>query len=309
MNRTVRAEQIDGARVPVAEIDRICAAAEAADGVEALGEQPVRALRGRSPEVMHLVARDGDRVVGYAQLDDRTTPVAEMVVDPAVRRRGAGRSLLTELVVLAPDVAVWAHGDLPAARSLADAAGMHRTRELLRMRRDGDDRPVIDPVRPPEGIEFGSLAEAGNRWPGLDAVGGLLQVNNDSFSWHPEQGGWTRQQLEDRLAVDWVDPAGVFLAVETAGPGPRVVGFHWTKIHPVTDGEAPVGEVYVVGVDPAQQGRRLGTALTRLGVRHLEGTGVGAVILYVEGDNVPARRTYERLGFVVDHVDATYSGG
>lgn len=309
MNHTVSVEQVAGAAIPVDEILAICEAATATDGVEALGEQPIRALRDRSAEVLHLVARDGDAFVGYAQLDRRAQPVAEMVVDPGSRRHGAGRSMLTALVALAPEVAVWAHGDLPAARALAAASGMHRTRELLRMRRDGLAGPVIEEVRPPAGIEFGTLAEADSRWPGMDAVGGLLEVNNASFSWHPEQGGWTRRQLEERLAVDWVDPTGVFLAVETGDPGPRVVGFHWTKVHPAPAGEPAVGEVYVVGVDPGQQGRRLGTSLTRLGVRHLEESGVAAVILYVEGDNVPARRTYERLGFVVDHVDTTYSGG
>src|SRR5699024_8929353 len=106
----------------------------------------------------------------------------------------------------------------------------------------------------------------------------------------------------------WVDPAGVFLAVDITGDRPRLAGFHWTKTVPGEAGQAPEGEVYVVGVDPADQGRGLGGVLTILGVAHLEGpVGVGSVVLYVEGDNTPARRTYERLGFAIEHVDATYN--
>ena len=117
----------------------------------------------------------------------------------------------------------------------------------------------------------------------------FLRVNNAAFAWHPEQGGWTAGQLDERLAVDWVDPAGIFLAVDVTGPAPRLAGSHWTKTVAPAPGEPVEGEVYVVAVDPADQGRGLGGLLTALGVAHLEGpVGAGSVVLYVEGDNVPA---------------------
>ncbi|MBB0992206.1 GNAT family N-acetyltransferase, partial [Dietzia sp. SLG510A3-30A2] len=84
-------------------------------------------------------------------------------------------------------------------------------------------------------------------------------------------------------------------------------GFHWTKT--VAEPGKPVeGEVYVVAVDPSDQGRGLGGLLTAVGVEHLEGrAGAESVVLYVEGDNLPAIRTYERLGFAVEHRDVTYA--
>lgn len=304
------------ADLPVEPIVALLGAVAAADGVEALGEQPVRALRTRSTAVRHLVARSGDDAagagpLGYAQLEESGEgATAELAVDPTARGRGVGAALLAAVLDRAPDAAVWAHGDLPAAGALAGRAGLRRARELLKMLRDPADGPAVTTPDAPEGVELGTLAEAasegGTRWPGLDARAELLRVNNAAFDWHPEQGGWTAAQLDERLAVDWVDPAGVFLAVETGESGPRLLGFHWTKVERTPD-DALEGEVYVVGVDPAAQGRRLGTVLTRLGVAFLERSGADHVTLYVEGDNLPARRTYERLGFRVVHTDVTYS--
>lgn len=313
MTTTVREAPVDAATA--AAVEAMAEAARAADGVAPLGEQPLRALRGPAGSgVRHLVAADGrGGVAGYAQLAGAGEgATAELVVAVDHRRRGVGTDLLRALLEREPAAAVWAHGDLPAARALAVSLGLARTRELLRMRRRAADGPAVGPAEPPAGIETGTLAEAasegGARWPGLDARAEFLRVNNAAFAWHPEQGGWTSEQLDDRLAVDWVDPAGIFLAVDTSGPVPRLAGFHWTKAAPAAPDEPVEGEVYVVAVDPADQGRGLGGLLTALGVRHLEGAvGAGSVVLYVEGDNTPARRTYERLGFAVDLTDVTYT--
>jgi mycothiol synthase len=69
-------------------------------------------------------------------------------------------------------------------------------------------------------------------------------------------------------------------------------GFHWTKRHSAT-----LGEVYVVAIDPAAQGKGLGRALVDLGLRHLGSLGLDDVLLYVESDNAPAVHLYEKLGF------------
>ena len=152
-----------------------------------------------------------------------------------------------------------------------------------------------------------AVSEGGDRWPGLDARAEFLRVNNAAFHWHPEQGGWTSAQLDERLAVDWVDTGAIFLAVDTTGSAPRLAGFHWTKTV-AEPGEPVEGEVYVVAVDPADQGRGLGGVLTSIGVEHLEGpVGAESVVLYVEGDNRPAIRTYDKLGFAIDLVDVTYT--
>ncbi len=72
-----------------------------------------------------------------------------------------------------------------------------------------------------------------------------------------------------------------------------------------------LGEVYVVGVDPAAQGRGIGATLTLVGLHHLaqrlSGADQPTVMLYVEADNSAAVNTYQRLGFEVSNVDVAYA--
>jgi mycothiol synthase len=126
-------------------------------------------------------------------------------------------------------------------------------------------------------------------------------VNNRAFDWHPEQGGWDVEQVRVREAEPWFDPAGFLLAVDADD---RLLGFHWTKVH--SDAE-PIGEVYVLGVDPSAHGRGLGVALTLAGLHHLRGRGLREVMLYVEADNHGAVAMYRKLGFTDWDTDVAYS--
>ena len=267
-----------------ARITDIIASATALDGVAPVGDQVLRELS--RDDTRHLLALDGDTVVGYLNLGSE---MAEAVVHPDARRRGIGTELIrTGLAEGGPRTRIWAHGDLPPAQALAAALDLVSVRELLQMRRPLDDLPPTTGVH-----EIRTYAG-----PEDDAE--LLRVNNAAFSWHPEQGGWTEADIDERRGEPWFDPAGLFLAFE----GPKLLGFHWTKIH-----SPDLGEVYVVGVDPDAQGRGLGAELTLLGLHHLaERLGPAAdVTLYVEGDNTAAVKTYRRLGFVVYSADVAYA--
>ena len=89
--------------------------------------------------------------------------------------------------------------------------------------------------------------------------------------------------------------------------GGRLLGSHWTKVHPPGDaGDAAVGEIYVLGVDPDAQGLRLGRALTDLGLAHLRARGLHEVLLYVEEDNAAAVHLYESRGFRRFAVDVSW---
>jgi mycothiol synthase len=133
--------------------------------------------------------------------------------------------------------------------------------------------------------------------PGMDEAA-VVQVNNRAFSWHPEQRRWDTSELAVREAQPWFDPKGFLLAVDPAG---RLLGFHWTKMHP-----GGLGEVYVLAVDPDAQDSGLGVALTVLGLAHLREQGASQAMLYVETDNTAALRTYQKLGFAYHHTDAEF---
>ena len=72
-------------------------------------------------------------------------------------------------------------------------------------------------------------------------------------------------------------------------------------MHPATGDEPALGEIYVIGIDPSAGGRGLGRSLTVAGLAHLADAGTPVAMLFVEADNAPARRLYDRLGFTTHH--------
>jgi len=275
----------------VSEVLALVEAARLADGVAPLSEHGMLHLRYDSTGDF-IVNADG-KIAGYAYLDPPSAEgevTGELVVHPDRRRRGLGRALTGKLAAAAGGsvLRLWAHGDLPAAAALARSAGFERFRALWQMRRSLRE-PLDQPVLP-AGRTLRTFV------PGQDEDD-WLSLNGRAFAKHPEQGGWTRHDLELREREPWFDPAGFFIA-ERDG---QMAGFHWTKVHDPT-----LGEVYVVGVDPAEQGSGLGRALTLAGLQHLRDLGVARAMLYVDEDNVPAIRMYEALGFTRATVDAMY---
>ncbi|AWT26908.1 Mycothiol acetyltransferase [Corynebacterium provencense] len=307
-------------------LDGLLAEVAEADGVPALSEAFVQGIRGEGGHTGHrhlLAVDDGGTVVGVLAVDaagpDDAAGVAEMAVRPVARRRGTATGLLREVGRgLDPEAqfSIWAHGDLGAARGLAEVRGARTVRELLKMSvpcgtGDPARRELVDGAR----VARTTVEDAGYRiydYPAACAEFGAelvdrewLRVNNEAFAWHPEQGGWDLRRLREARGTEWFDPAGVIMLwSRDECQGPQCAGVHWTK-HP--DGD-PHGEVYVVCLADGARGRGLGGPLTLLGIGHLIEEGVDAVDLYVEGDNAPAVATYRRLGFTVVHRDVVFRG-
>ena len=249
------------------------------DGQDPLDEATARDLRLKRTVGARLwVAGD----LGFALSHGTSIDVA---VAPEARGRGHGQVLCETALATTSPVTAWSHGDHPAAARLAARHGFTRARELWVERRPAD-LPLPEAL-PRDGVRIRGFEQRDRE--------AIVDINARAFADHPEQGAMDLAQLDERMAEPWFDPAGLLLAEDAEG---RALGFHWTKQH-----DADHGEVYVIGLHPDAQGLGLGTVLTGAGLEHLHGRGVREVLLYVESDNAPARRLYERLGFTHDPRD------
>lgn len=302
------------------DVTTLVAAAEESDGNPPLSEQTLVTLRARdagphtvlalalyspdysgdSPARPRAGAGRGNDLAGFAVVigEPDGTGVLEVAVHPSYRNQGVADRLVGELQTVRgfAGLKAWSHGNHEAAADLAARYGYAPVRELWKMRLATAASALPD-VALPDGVSLRGFV------PGQDEEA-WLAVNRAAFAHHPEQGNMSRADLDARMAEPWFDPAGFLLAVDVAG---RILGFHWTKVHP-RHGEHPaIGEVYVVGVAPEAQGTGLGKALTVAGIRHLQQQGLHAVMLYVDGDNIPAVELYRRLGFSRWDMDVMYA--
>ena len=273
-------------------LEELAEQAERVDGMAPLSEQFLNGLTDSRLQHRHLVAWVDKKPCGVAGLDGST---AELFIAPDFRGQGYG-ALLCDAAAETPNLQAWAHGNLPAAQALAHSRGLQVTRKLVVMGIGGEE---LAAVARPEDVPLTALnySESVAKWGQEFVEEQWLKANNEAFSWHPEQGGWDIERLHRGMEADWFDPADLLFLWDTAGD-PVLAGFHWTKWHAE---EAPgFGEVYVVGLAADYRGKKLGGPLLQIGLRRMVEKGAQRVILYVEADNDPALKAYERLGFKVD---------
>ena len=170
--------------------------------------------------------------------------------------------------------------------------GLHVERDLLQLRR-------------PLPVDVAVPVIATRAFVPGDDEAEWVEVNNRAFETHPEQGGWTIDDVRVREAEGWFDPQGFLLHHDDATG--KLAAFVWTKVH--DEESPPSGEIYVIGVDPAFQGRGLGRTLTVIGLDWMHRSrGIDHGMLYVDAANAPAVAMYTRLGFTVDHTDRSFAG-
>ena len=282
-------------------VRELLALAERADGHQAVDEHRwVDMAQGGRQSFAGLVAWESGHhhPVGYTQVSrGHYSWALDMVIDPHHRYDAASigpEMLRAAIAVIAREggghVHLWVYQPTTAHDEMAAGVGLRQGRDLLQMRRSAPfdlDPPelALRPFRP---------GEDDQAW---------LEVNNRAFEWHPEQGGWDAETLGARLQEPWFDPDG-FLLHERDG---RLAGFCWTKVHP--DARPPLGELYVVAVDPDFQRLGLGRALVVAGLHWLHRQrGLDTTMLYVDAAHQRAVGLYQSLGFEVDHVDRAYVG-
>jgi mycothiol synthase len=290
-------------------LDQILALIDTATRIEGhrpVGEHKYAHLKVGARNWVGVMAYERGRLVGYAHTrwnaaGDRPRVAVEVVVHPDWYGSDVARTLLTETrSVLARAggglMYLWVHRVEDAHDTLAAKLGFEIQRELAFMTRRMD--APRDEVPFPEGITIRGFRESDNEE--------FLRVNNAAFAGHPENGGWDEAEFAERRSRDWFDPDGLLMAWR----GDRLVGFHWTKWHAHDTDEVPahepVGEVYVLAVDPAAQQLGLGRSLLAAGLRYLYDQGCREAVLYVDCAAKGAVALYESDGFRMAYKEVCY---
>lgn len=276
---------VDALTAPVRDdVVALLAKAERAARDEALTEDQ-RERFDRNANVTHALRRDDAGTVnGYAIVAPGDPRRAEPVLgtfDLALAATLESLAGATSLLLRPVDAEL---------TTTMTARGWHPTREVHRL-----CMPLPAAAPPATDLVVRSFR------PGLDDEAWVAQ-NNAAFKGHPTQGDMTVERLRSRTSEPWFDPAGFLLFFD----GEELVASCWTKIHACIDGD--VGEIYVISVSPAAQGRGLGRLAVLEGLRHLASKGLTIAELFVEESNRGAYELYRSVGFRFDSsvVEFTY---
>lgn len=256
------------------------------DGIGGISEQPRVHMTSQGYE--HYLMWIDDSPIAYAHItpgDNSHNDSAELIVHPDYRNRHIGSGLIARILADRPHIGLWAYGNLAPAQKIAKKFNLRIRRTLLQM------SMVLEKT-------YNQGLDKRIRTYKTGDEQDILKVNNAAFSWHPEQGGWHIDDIYERLATPWFDPKGLFIAQEDN----RIIGFHWTKIHP----DISAGEIYILAVDPDMAGQGIGKALTQIGLEYFREHQLASSILYVEDNNLPALRVYEKMGYQITIRNCVY---
>jgi mycothiol synthase len=232
------------------------------------------------------VAFEGDRIVGYVwpRADDLT-------IHPQHRRRGHGRRLFAEALLIAreralPRLQLWVPKDAPASIAFAEAMGLRYRSSAWLFRLPAGVR--VPPPQFPATVRTRTFTPAVN-------LAAYVDLMNASFENHPTPIRWTVEEVTHVHGLSSFSPDGILL-VTPATDADQLIGF--TRVELPGPGDEPeVGYIGLVGVHPDWRRLGIGRELLRWGVGYVREHGCGPVELGVEAENEGALGLYRATGF------------
>ncbi|MDA1192497.1 MAG: GNAT family N-acetyltransferase [Candidatus Poribacteria bacterium] len=116
-------------------------------------------------------------------------------------------------------------------------------------------------------------------------------------------GKWDVDRVYSGLTqTDRFQPSGLFFAVKDDTPVATACAY------PERAGDKSVGQLHMVGVDPAHQGKRLGFWVSLAVVEWYRDNGFERVYLLTDDFRLAAVKTYLNMGFKPDFRDDDHEG-
>lgn len=258
-----------------------------------------------------FLAEVGGALIGYFRLlplygQAESRIVISGTVHPSWRGQGVGARLLEAGIARARELrrSETTHldavnrKDRPDFAALLTSRGFRPARYGLRMRRDLSEGLPELPL--PPGFAVYSVLEKSV------APRDSCAAFNAAFADHWGHVDYPVESWEHWTRQPSYDPRGHFFAYDAQG---KIAGFVYAGErldHNQRTGERE-GEIDLLGVLPAYRRQGLGRALLALGLNHLQGIGMSAAELYVDGENPnQAVRLYRSVGFAERSRSVTY---
>lgn len=244
-------------------------------------------LPGVFPEDNCLLYESNGVVKGYALIRPELRigrTVLDLMVYPDYSEQGVERALVRAALTRAQELrASVLHVQVPKGsfwKKLLKGEGLKPVHRYWTMRWKEDTPP---PIELPEGFSLRTYK------PG-DAET-LTRIQNAAF-----EGSWgfcpnTPEEIQYRAAMSISSPEGILFLSQGDGIG----GYCWTCVLG-SSGEA-VGVISMIGIDPAYRQQGLGRPLLSAGIGFLCSRKVKYIELSVDGENDPAIRLYQSVGF------------
>lgn len=126
---------------------------------------------------------------------------------------------------------------------------------------------------------------------GAEDVAELTRVHNASFAGSWGFSPYSEEQTAHRAGMANTSYRGIRLLFH----GEQLAGYCWTLL--MSDGRRRQGVIGSIGLAPDFRGRGISKTILADGMQYLRSAGADYVRLEVDGDNIPAIRLYQSIGF------------